>query len=127
MIFLDFYKVLELNYNATGTEIKKSYRRLAKKYHPDKNPDNKNSLEKFRLIKDAYNTLIDTESRLKYDNINKHKFVKKENNINVETIKDIDNKRMGIRPSVVIDPSGQVYVDIGSTNISPNNLKDFFI
>lgn len=127
MIFLDFYKVLELNYNATGTEIKKSYRRLAKKYHPDKNPDNKNSLEKFRLIKDAYNTLIDTESRLKYDNINKHKFVKKENSINVETIKDIDNKRMGIRPSVVIDPSGQVYVDIGSTNISPNNLKDFFI
>lgn len=126
-MFIDFYKVLELNYNATEIEIKNSYRRLAKKYHPDKNLNNENTSEKFRLIADAYETLIDKNKKIKYDAINKHKFIKKENNINTETLRDIDNKRMGIKPSVVIDPSGQVYVDIGSTNINPNNIKDFFI
>jgi DnaJ-class molecular chaperone len=126
-MFLDFYKILELSYGAKDIDIKNSYRRLAKKHHPDKNPNNKDSAEIFRLITEAYDTLIDKEKKIKYDTINKYKFDKKENNVNIETIKDIDNKRMSIKPSVVIDPSGQVYVDIGSTTINPNNVKDFFM
>ncbi len=52
------YKLLGLQKGATKIEVKKAYRKLALKYHPDKNPDNEKALEKFNLIKDAYEKLI---------------------------------------------------------------------
>ena len=56
-----FYDVLELSSDCTSDEIKKSYKKLAMKYHPDKNPDNSEALEKFKQITEAYETLSDAE------------------------------------------------------------------
>ncbi len=64
----DFYEVLGVSKTATDEEIKKAYRRLAKKYHPDANPDNKKEAEaKFKEINEAYETLSDKQKRAMYD------------------------------------------------------------
>lgn len=64
---MSLYKVLEVTENATHEEIRKSYRRLARKYHPDSNQGDKNAAEKFKEISEAYNILGDEEKRKKYD------------------------------------------------------------
>lgn len=61
------YKVLEVSTNATYEEIRKSYRKLARKYHPDSNPGDKSAEEKFKQINDAYTILGDEEKRAEYD------------------------------------------------------------
>ncbi|NBX41260.1 MAG: molecular chaperone DnaJ, partial [Gammaproteobacteria bacterium] len=53
----DYYKVLELPRTATEADLKKAYRRLAMKYHPDRNPDDKDAEEKFKEAKEAYEVL----------------------------------------------------------------------
>jgi len=63
----DYYEVLEINKNATDDEIKKSYRRLAKKYHPDLNKGDKSAEEKFKEISEAYEILMDKNKRSNYD------------------------------------------------------------
>ncbi len=63
----DFYKVLEVSKNASEDEIKKSYRKLAREYHPDRKPDDKQAEEKFKQIQQAYDVLGDAEKRKKYD------------------------------------------------------------
>ena len=63
----DYYKILEINKDATESDIKKAYRKLAIKYHPDKNPNNKEAEEKFKEINEAYQILSNPEERKKYD------------------------------------------------------------
>lgn len=63
----DFYEVLGINRDASEEDIKKAYRRLAMKYHPDRNPDNKDAEEKFKEVKAAYEILSDREKRTAYD------------------------------------------------------------
>ncbi len=63
----DYYEILGVHKNATDSEIKKAYRILAMKYHPDKNPDNKEAAEKFREATEAYEVLSDTDKRSQYD------------------------------------------------------------
>lgn len=63
----DYYAILGVKKNATDTEIKKKYRQLALKYHPDKNPNNKEAEEKFKEINEAYKVLSDNELRNRYD------------------------------------------------------------
>ena len=63
----DYYEVLGVAKNATEEEIKKAYKRLAIKYHPDRNPDNKEAEEKFKEAAEAYEVLHDKEKRAKYD------------------------------------------------------------
>ena len=63
----DFYKILGVSKNASQDEIKKAYRKLAIKYHPDKNPDNKESEEKFKEVADAYDNLSDSKKKERYD------------------------------------------------------------
>ena len=64
----DHYRILGVSHDATQDQIKKSYRRLAKEYHPDKNAGNKRAEEKFKKISEAYSVLSDEQKRAEYDN-----------------------------------------------------------
>jgi molecular chaperone DnaJ len=63
----DYYEVLGLSRDASEEDIKKSYRKLAMKYHPDRNPDNPKAEEQFKEAKEAYETLSDDQKRAAYD------------------------------------------------------------
>ncbi len=63
----DYYDILGVSRNATGEEIKKRFRELAIKYHPDRNPDNTEAEEKFKEINEAYSVLSDPKKRAQYD------------------------------------------------------------
>lgn len=67
MAYIDYYKILEIDKKATEAEIKKAYRKLARKYHPDLNPNDKESERKFKEINEANEVLSNAENRKKYD------------------------------------------------------------
>jgi curved DNA-binding protein len=71
MEFIDYYKVLEVDKNATEADIKKAYRKLARKYHPDLNPNDAGAKKKFQQINEANEVLSDPEKRKKYDQYGK--------------------------------------------------------
>lgn len=72
MAFIDYYSVLGLKKDASADDIKKAYRKLARKYHPDLNPDDKESHQKFQQINEANEVLSDPEKRKKYDTYGEH-------------------------------------------------------
>src|SRR5213079_3307663 len=63
----DYYEVLGVKRDATDEEVKRSYRKLAVKFHPDKNPDDPHAEEKFKELGEAYDVLIDPDKRAAYD------------------------------------------------------------
>lgn len=71
MDFIDYYKILEVGKDASEQDIKKSYRKLARKYHPDLNPGNKEAEQTFKMINEAYEVLGNAENRKKYDQYGK--------------------------------------------------------
>jgi curved DNA-binding protein CbpA len=79
----DYYDILEVGKDATQEEIKKQYRKLALKYHPDRNKDNlKESEEKFKKINEAYKVLSDSKKKEQYDHWNQNK--KNQNSYNYQ-------------------------------------------
>lgn len=71
MDFIDYYKILELDRSASQADIKKAYRKLARKYHPDLNPNDKDAQLRFQQINEAHEVLSDPEKRKKYDQYGK--------------------------------------------------------
>ena len=71
MEFIDYYKVLGVDKNATHEDIRKAYRKLARKHHPDLNPNDKEAHKKFQQINEANEVLSDPEKRKKYDQYGK--------------------------------------------------------
>ncbi|PHS33713.1 MAG: molecular chaperone DnaJ [Sulfurovum sp.] len=71
MIELDYYEVLEVSRDCSGGELKKSYRKLAMKFHPDRNPDDKEAEEQFKVVNEAYQVLSDEKKRSIYDRYGK--------------------------------------------------------
>ncbi len=85
----DYYEILEVSRTATATEIKKAYRKLAIKYHPDKNPGDRESEEKFKLINEAYGVLSDEEKRAIYDRYGKEGLDRNGAGFNAQSMDDI--------------------------------------
>ena len=71
MAFIDYYKILDIDKSASDKNIKKAYRKLARKYHPDLNPDDKTAEKKFKEINEANEVLSNPEHRKKYDKYGK--------------------------------------------------------
>jgi len=69
MEYKDYYKILGVDRKASAEDIKRSYRKLALKYHPDRNPDNREAEDKFKEINEAYQVLSDPEKRNRYDQL----------------------------------------------------------
>src|SRR5436309_8916513 len=63
----DYYKILGVGKNASDEEIKKAYRKLARQYHPDRNPGDKQAEERFKEISQAHDILSDSDKRKEYD------------------------------------------------------------
>nr|WP_315152377.1 J domain-containing protein [uncultured Flavobacterium sp.] len=72
MAFIDYYKVLDIDKNAFEADIKKAYRKLARKYHPDLNPNDKEAERKFKELNEANEVLSNPENRKKYDQYGEH-------------------------------------------------------
>jgi molecular chaperone DnaJ len=71
MTEMDYYEILEVSKSCSGAELKKSYRKLAMKYHPDRNPDDKEAEDKFKALSEAYEVLKDDQKRAIYDQYGK--------------------------------------------------------
>ena len=83
---MDYYRILEIKEDADFSDIKKKYRKLAIKYHPDKNPGDDEAVKKFREITQAYEVLGDEKKRKEYDN--KRKFKNGQENKKNENLKN---------------------------------------
>lgn len=99
-----YYEILEVSRNASKETIKSEFKKLARKYHPDLNPNNKEAEEKFKEINEAYGILSNEDSRKEYDK----KLEPQENSKSKEEKKDFSNKS-----------------NIDFENIS-KNFEDFF-
>ncbi len=115
MEFIDYYKVLGVSKSSSTSEIKKAFRKLAREYHPDKNPDDPEAEKKFKQINEANEVLSDPEKRKKYDQYGK----------DWEHAEAFEQqRRSGGQQGFGQDPFGQ-YTYTGS-NFGETDFSDFF-
>ncbi|BDT61480.1 MAG: chaperone protein DnaJ [Flavobacteriales endosymbiont of Rhyzopertha dominica] len=128
----NYYEILGVPKNATINEIKKAYRKLAIKYHPDKNKNNKIYEEKFKEAAEAYSVLSDTEKRKRYDNFgnnNNEEYYSTSSNMNMEDIftnfGDIFNDEFeeNFTEFKFSTSSGETRRNIKRKNINKNKLR----
>jgi molecular chaperone DnaJ len=91
MTEVDYYEILEVSRDCNGAELKKSYRKLAMQFHPDRNPDDKEAEEKFKLINEAYQILSDDEKRSIYDRYGKEGLNRQGGGFRASSMDDIMN------------------------------------
>ena len=87
----DYYEVLEVARTSSADEIKKAYRKMALKYHPDKNPDNKEAENKFKEAAEAYDVLSNPQKKAKYDQYGHAAFTSERGNWDAQRLA-IDNR-----------------------------------
>ena len=109
MAFIDYYKILGIDKKSTANEIKKAYRKLARKYHPDLNPNDKEAEKKFKEINEAHEVLGNAENRKKYDAYGK----------DWKHAEDIEKAKKQQRQS-------RSYQEQTSGNFSGSEFSDFF-
>lgn len=113
MAFIDYYKVLEVDKNASIDAIKKSYRKLARKYHPDLNPDDTEANKKFQQINEANEVLSNPEKRKKYDAYGE----------NWQHAEEYENARQS---QSQYQGSGSSFSDFGDSSFGGGDFSDFF-
>ncbi|CAM4009676.1 J domain-containing protein [Flavobacterium weaverense] len=119
----DYYKILEISTDATSDEIKKAFRRLALKYHPDKNNGDITAETMFKEIAQAYETLSDTIKKKNYDLKFKHKSKSKDNSYQEET----EQKKEPLTPQTFLTTFKKLRREIeliGKKNINKRNVYD---
>lgn len=121
MEYKDYYKILDVSKDADDKTIKRAYRQLARKYHPDKNPGNKKAEETFKEINEAYEVLGDSENRAKYDRLgrNYHRYQQMGGN---GPEFDFSQWFSGAGGGT----QGRVHVDIGDLFGGGGGFSDFF-
>lgn len=110
MAFIDYYKLLEIDKTATVEQIKKAYRKLARKYHPDVNPNDEEAHRKFQQINEANEVLSDPEKRKKYDSYGE----------NWQHAEAFENQKQSQNQDY-----GSSYSDFGG-NFEGSDFSDFF-
>lgn len=120
MNFIDYYQVLGINKTATSEEIRKAFRKLARKYHPDVNPGNKESEKKFKEINEANTVLSDPEKRKKYDTYGKDWE-------NAEAFNQARQRPQGNGRTGFGNPGGRGgRVTVNGEEVDPEYFSDFF-
>lgn len=110
MAFIDYYKILGIDKSANSNDIKKAYRKLARKYHPDVNPGDKEAERKFKEINEANEVLSNPENRKKYDKYGKD-WKHAEEFEKAEQQQQYRSSRQGSRQQTWDDFSGSGYSD----------------
>jgi hypothetical protein len=121
MEYKDYYKVLGVEKNATDSEIKKAYRALAKKYHPDLNPNDEKAANKFKEINEAYEVLSDKKKRKQYDTFG--------SNYNFNAGENFDPRNFGFKTSYSTSNMGgfsDFFNMIFGSNHSSSNFRGNF-
>ena len=108
MEFIDYYKILGISKNASESDIKKAYRKLARKYHPDLNPNDTDAEKKFKEINEANVVLSNPDNRKKYDQYGK------------------DWKHAEAFQNAKRSHSGRSYQTNHSNDFSEDDFSDFF-
>lgn len=117
MAFIDYYKVLEIDKTANEAQIKKAYRKLARKYHPDINPNDEEAKKKFQQINEANEVLSDSEKRKKYDTYG-------ENWQHADTYEEA--KKRGSYQNTQDFGRGESYQQYSSSDFGGEDFSDFF-